>query len=75
MNKIFIWLCKFMPLLYVEIQIPFFSVRSSLWRHDFCRTMIEYTMFEVRLWRWKVEFSLYDTTRRFLERRKNDGHI
>jgi hypothetical protein len=59
---------QFMPLLHVDIAIPFFEVRTVLMQDRLDCFTIEYVSFDIRLWKWRFSISLYTTRKRIQER-------
>jgi hypothetical protein len=55
---------NFLPLLSIEIQIPFITVRTVLMRECNYSHEVEYLVLDVRIWKWYFTIRLYDTYRR-----------
>lgn len=55
---------KFVPLLYVDIRIPFIRIYTSM-MHTFDYKMeLEYVALGIEVCKWKFNFSLYNTYKR-----------
>ena len=61
----------FLPILYFRFQIPLFEIRTGL-MSEFIPFEREYISVFVRFWKWKFDFTLYDTMRRKVMRQKDD---
>jgi hypothetical protein len=58
------------PFFHLWIELPFFSVRSQVMRVRYECEILDYVSFDVRLFKWRFEFSLYDTFKRIQERKR-----
>lgn len=59
---------KYIPYLYLYIQMPFVSISTSiLHRRLECREF-EFVALNIRIFKWKFQFGLYDTERRIRQR-------
>lgn len=48
-----------MPLLHLEVEIPFVSLRTALMYYHHESTDCSYVLLEGRLWKWRVNFDLW----------------
>jgi hypothetical protein len=55
---------KYLPLLSIELQIPFITVRTVLMKECNYSMEVEYLVLDVRIWRWYFHIKLYDTYKR-----------
>jgi hypothetical protein len=60
MGKIKKFLVKFTPLLWIDIRLPFFSIKTVLMTRDDNRYSFTYSDFRVDLFKWNFHISLYD---------------
>ncbi len=51
---------KFMPLLNLYIELPFFQARTSLLCKRYEMRTTEIVTLFVRIWKWKFDFELYE---------------
>ena len=56
---------KFLPVMRLEIEIPFFSVSTSLMRYHYELNNLSYAIFHVRIFKWRFEINLFDYMERF----------
>lgn len=58
------------PHLYLCIDFGFFELRTALMYRHVERNTFSYTAFHGRLFRWRFEFDIYETRRRWLDRER-----
>ena len=59
---------RFLPLLHLEIEIPFIALRADIMHEDFSWRRRTFIGLFGRVFKWRVEVALYDTYRRVEER-------
>lgn len=58
----------FDPLLYVDIRLPFFEIRTTLMHANTISNEYSYMRFKVQIFKWNIGFNLYDTEYRRRQR-------
>lgn len=66
---------RFLPLFYLYVEIPFVNIRTMLMGEQFAKGTREYIVLQIRIWKWKFEFELYDTMKRIDERKKKKNNV
>jgi hypothetical protein len=51
---------RFLPLLYVNIEIPFISIHTELMYERIERDTMEYIVLGIRVYKWIFHIRLYD---------------
>lgn len=59
-RKITIRWKRFLPLLFLNIEIPFIRIRTSVMYRCFESRIFDYVSVDVWIWRWSFSFALYD---------------
>lgn len=72
LNRWWWWWRVASPLFFVDVRLPFFTIRTSTMTYQFDRAEYEYGVFQVSFFKWHCELSLYDTLRRIMERQRHD---
>lgn len=65
-NKI--W--NYLPLLRLDVEIPFLSIRTNLMYRSYDMDIIQYISLQIHLFKWFFEFRLYDTFQRIEDRKR-----
>ncbi len=65
-GRLFRGICKKIPLPFIHchISIPFIQITSHLMYTNLNSNMFEFVMWDVRIWKWRFEFSLYTKPKR-----------
>jgi len=60
------WIKRWLPLLGLDIQLPFIRVRTEFMYRSFAMTgdVFQYVCIYVQVWRWHFNFDLYSPGRR-----------
>lgn len=58
----------YLPYLYLHIDFWFIEVRTEIWHHRSWTCEREVVALKVRFFKWHIEFELYDTKRRAVDR-------
>lgn len=61
---------NFLPILHIHIELPLIEIRTLLMVEQIETLYRQYVVLEIHVWKWSVEFRLYDTDKRIYERRK-----
>ena len=51
------------PILDFHLELPLFQMQTALWRRVDHEQVIEYIKVEIRVWKWRGSFRLYDSER------------
>ena len=55
---------KYLPQLSLWIEFPGLLIRTCIMYRRYETQTIEYVLFDIQIYKWKFEFSLYDKLRR-----------
>jgi hypothetical protein len=50
---------RFLPLLYVDIQVPFLQIRTILMHKSLVDRSIDYVTLQLVIWKWKFTVGLW----------------
>lgn len=64
---------KFLPLLHIEIEIPFVSIWTEIMSERAEEMERTYLLLGVKLWKWQFRFELYDTYKRIYRRKEKSA--
>ena len=56
---------RFLPLLNLVIELPFFRIHTATMFLRYECLTIEYVRFNIKIYKWNFEFSLYDHLERY----------
>lgn len=59
---------RFLPYLNIFIEVPFFSVKTSLMATSYDMFTVEWVRLEVTLWKWSTSFRLYSPMKHWVNR-------
>ena len=51
---------SYLPILHLFIQLPFLEIRTALMHERLEFREREYVALTIALWKWRIEFGLYD---------------